>query len=127
MDFVIAAYSENPQLHFEVFVHKVEKLQDDDKVGEYRRPPRYYLSLNHASENFRQINERVLDRLLEISSDYEQLPLAFQMTSVYDHSLHLAFSKVLLKLVGLLPYLEGLLNVFCAVRGSPSKITRECC
>lgn len=56
-----------------------------------------------------------MDRLLDISSEYEQLPLNFHLTSVHDHSLHEAFSKVLHKLIDSLPYLEDLLNVFCAV------------
>jgi Ras-related GTP-binding protein C/D len=68
------------------------------------------------SENFRQIQERVTDRLLDSSSEYEQMPLNFHLTSVYDHSLHEAFSRVLHKLIASLPYLEELLNVFCAVR-----------
>ena len=66
-------------------------------------------------ENFRQIHERVSDRLLDISPEYEQMQLNFHLTSVYDHSLHEAFSKVLHKLIGSLPFLEELLNVFCAV------------
>jgi len=76
------------------------------------------LSLNAGdfSENFRQIHERVADRLIDVSSEYEQIPLNFHLTSVYDHSLHEAFSRVLHKLIGSLPYLEDLLNVFCAVR-----------
>lgn len=67
-------------------------------------------------ENFRQIHERVSDRLLDVSSEYEQMPLNFHLTSVYDHSLHEAFSRVVHKLIDSLPYLEDLLNVFCAVR-----------
>jgi hypothetical protein len=43
------------------------------------------------------------------------MPLNFHLTSVYDHSLHEAFSRVLHKLIDSLPYLEELLNVFCAV------------
>lgn len=96
-DFIAAAYQENPNISLEVFVHKAEKLQEDDKI-----------------ENFRQIHERVSDRLLDISPDYEQVQLNFHLTSVYDHSLHEAFSKVLHKLIDTLPYLEDLLNVFCA-------------
>lgn len=45
----------------------------------------------------------------------EQMPYNFHLTSVYDHSLHEAFSKVLHKLIHALPFLEDLLNVFCAV------------
>jgi len=43
------------------------------------------------------------------------MQLNFHLTSVYDHSLHEAFSRVLHKLIESLPYLEELLNVFCAV------------
>lgn len=72
-------------------------------------------SLTFFAENFRQIHERVSDRLLDISAEFEQVQLNFHLTSVYDHSLHEAFSKVLHKLIDSLPYLEDLLNVFCAV------------
>jgi hypothetical protein len=33
MDFVTAAYQSNPSINIEVFVHKSEKLQEDDKIG----------------------------------------------------------------------------------------------
>ncbi|EAU85369.2 Gtr1/RagA G protein Gtr2 [Coprinopsis cinerea okayama7 len=102
VDFIVAANKENPNIHIEVFVHKAEKLQEDDKI-----------------ENYRQINERVLDRLIDINPDYEHLPINFYLTSVYDHSLHESFSKVLQSLVDSLPYLEDLLNVFCANSQSP--------
>ncbi|KAJ8474107.1 hypothetical protein ONZ45_g16062 [Pleurotus djamor] len=105
VEFIVASYHQNPNINFEVFVHKAEKLQEDDKI-----------------ENFRQIHERVSDRLLDISADspedgpnYEQVQLNFHLTSVYDHSLHEAFSRVLHKLLDSLPYLEELLNGFCAV------------
>ncbi|GLB40342.1 putative gtr1/RagA G protein conserved region [Lyophyllum shimeji] len=102
VEFIVAAYQANPDMSLEVFVHKAEKLQEDDKI-----------------ENFRQIHERVSDRLLDIAPEYEQVQLNFHLTSVYDHSLHEAFSKVLHKLVDSLPYLEDLLNVFCANSQSP--------
>lgn len=73
-------------------------------------------SLMYYVENFRQIHERVNDRLTDESPDYELMPLNFHLTSVYDHSLHEAMSRVLHKLIDSLPYLENLLDVFCAVR-----------
>jgi hypothetical protein len=122
VEFIVAACHENPDMNLEVFVHKAEKLQDDDKIG---KPPSfifYTLSCQDSrrqsyvsSENFRQIDERIQDRLSDMSSEYVQVPLNFHLTSVYDHSLHEAFSRVLHKLIGTLPYLEELLNVFCAV------------
>ncbi|KAL1741036.1 Gtr1/RagA G protein conserved region-domain-containing protein, partial [Schizophyllum fasciatum] len=62
---------------------------------------------------------RVADRLLDISALYESVPLNFHLTSIYDHSLRESFSRVLHKLIPSLPYLEELLNVFCANSQSP--------
>ncbi|KAJ3876704.1 Gtr1/RagA G protein conserved region-domain-containing protein [Lentinula edodes] len=135
VEFIIAAYHHNPSLNLEIFVHKAEKLQEDEKI-----------------ENFRQINERVMDRLMDVlpslpnlpnsssnsglntsgssntqinspnSPNYlswqdfieQQLLMNFYLTSIFDHSLHLAFSKVLQRLTDSLPYLEELLNIYCA-------------
>jgi Ras-related GTP-binding protein C/D len=35
-EFIAAAYEENPNMSLEVFVHKAEKLQEDDKIGMFR-------------------------------------------------------------------------------------------
>jgi len=102
VEFIVAACQINPNINLEVFVHKAEKLQEDDKI-----------------ENFRQIHERVMDRLVDESPEYEQVPLNFHLTSVYDYSLQEAFSRVIHKLIDSLPYLENLLNVFCANTSSP--------
>jgi iron-sulfur cluster repair protein YtfE (RIC family) len=34
VEFIIAAYHENRDINLEVFVHKAEKLAEDDKLGE---------------------------------------------------------------------------------------------
>jgi Ras-related GTP-binding protein C/D len=44
-----------------------------------------------TKSNFRQIQQRTLDK----SEDYAQIPVNVHLTSVYDHSLHEAFSRVL--------------------------------
>jgi len=97
LDSFIAAYQENPATTLEVFVHKTESLAEDYKI-----------------ENFRHIQQRVIDELFDTSQEYEQMPVNFHLTSVYDHSIREAFSRVLHKLIDSLPYLEDLLNVFCA-------------
>lgn len=56
-----------------------------------------------------------MDRLVDEAPEYEQAPLDFHLTSVYDYSLQEVFSRVVHKLVDSLPHLENLLNVFCAV------------
>ncbi|OSC98287.1 hypothetical protein PYCCODRAFT_1471200 [Trametes coccinea BRFM310] len=97
VDFVVTAYQENPNMNLEVFVHKADVLTEEYKF-----------------ENFREIQQRVSSELAYINFEYEQIPINFQLTSIYDHSLHDAFSRVLHKLIDSLPYLEDLLNVFCA-------------
>ncbi|KAH9003193.1 Gtr1/RagA G protein Gtr2 [Lactarius hatsudake] len=97
LDFFAAAYQENPGATLEVFVHKAESLAEDYKI-----------------ENFRHIQQRVIDELFDASPEYEQMPVNFHLTSVYDHSIREAFSRVLHKLIDSLPYLEDLLNVFCS-------------
>ncbi|KAI0683126.1 Gtr1/RagA G protein conserved region-domain-containing protein [Cerioporus squamosus] len=96
VDFVITAYNEHPNLNLEVFVHKADVLTEEYKI-----------------ENFRHIQARVLSDLSYAGVEYETIPINFQLTSIYDHSLHDAFSRVLHKLIDSLPYLEDLLNVFC--------------
>ncbi|KAF7328007.1 Ras-related GTP-binding protein D [Mycena kentingensis (nom. inval.)] len=100
VEFIVAASTTSPSLLVEVFVHKSERMQEDDKI-----------------ENFRQIQERVHDHLME--RECEVLSYNFHLTSVYDHTLHEAFSKVLHKLIHPLPFLEELVNVFCSNSQSP--------
>ncbi|KIM67613.1 hypothetical protein SCLCIDRAFT_107460 [Scleroderma citrinum Foug A] len=102
VEFIASAFQVHPSIDFQVFVHKAENLQEDDKY-----------------ENFRQIHERVLDCLADEPPELEQIPLNFHLTSVYDHTLRDAFSRVLHKLIDSLPYLEGLLNVFCSNTSCP--------
>ncbi|KAI0951048.1 hypothetical protein AcW1_008194 [Taiwanofungus camphoratus] len=97
LDFVIKAYQKNPDINLEVFVHKADTMSEEYRI-----------------DNFRYIQQRVLDELLDISIEYEQIPINFQLTSIHDHSLHDAFSRALHKSIESLPYLEDLLNVFCA-------------
>ena len=55
------------------------------------------------------------------------MPVNFHLTSVYDHSIREAFSRVLHKLIDSLPYLEDLLNVFCSVSAPNSVFYRYWC
>jgi Ras-related GTP-binding protein C/D len=44
---------------------------------------------------------------------YENAPVSFYQTSIYDHSIFEAFSKVIQKLIPELPTLEALLDALC--------------
>ncbi|KAG1789668.1 hypothetical protein EV424DRAFT_1476310 [Suillus variegatus] len=76
----IAVYQINPYINFKVFVHKAERLQEDNNIDES-----------------------------------PEFPLKFPLTSIYDHSVREAFSRMLYKLIDPLPYIEELLNIFCSV------------
>ena len=73
---------------------KVDGLSDDTKM-----------------ETQRDIHQRATDDLIEVSLE-QQVHLSFYLTSIYDHSIFEAFSKVVQKLIPQLPTLENLLNVF---------------
>eukprot|EP00039_Didymoeca_costata_P029223 m.23708 g.23708 ORF g.23708 m.23708 type:complete len:352 (-) comp7533_c0_seq2:5060-6115(-) len=90
---VLKAYKINPHVTFEIFIHKVDGLSDD-----------------HRIETTRDIHQRVNDELEH--AGIPDIHLSFHLTSIYDHSIFEAFSKVVQKLIRQLPTLENLLNVF---------------
>ncbi|KAF2735661.1 ras-related GTP-binding protein-like protein C [Polyplosphaeria fusca] len=92
---ILNLQSRYPSINIEVFVHKVDGLSEDYK-----------------SDTFRDIIQRVQDELSD--HGYENAPVSFYQTSIYDHSIFEAFSKVIQKLIPQLPTLEALLNSLCA-------------
>ncbi|XP_064489141.1 ras-related GTP-binding protein C-like isoform X2 [Ornithodoros turicata] len=95
---VTTANKVNPELMIEVFIHKVDGLSDDHKI-----------------ETQRDIHQRATDELSD--AGLENVHLNFYLTSIYDHSIFEAFSKVLQKLIPELPTLENLLNIFVSNSG----------
>ncbi|XP_039993041.1 ras-related GTP-binding protein D isoform X2 [Xiphias gladius] len=95
---VTRAYKVNPDINFEVFIHKVDGLSDDHKI-----------------EKQRDIHKRANDDLAD--AGLERIHLSFYLTSIYDHSIFEAFSKVVQKLIPQLPTLENLLNIFISNSG----------
>lgn len=94
---VLKAHAVNKQIKFEVFIHKVDGISDDLKM-----------------ETQRDIHQRATDDLAD--AGYDRIHLSFHLTSIYDHSIFEAFSKVVQKLIPQLPKLENLLNIFITVR-----------
>uniref|UniRef100_A0A182QCF8 Ras-related GTP-binding protein n=1 Tax=Anopheles farauti TaxID=69004 RepID=A0A182QCF8_9DIPT len=90
---VTKAYKVNPRIKFEVFIHKVDGVSDDFKM-----------------ESQRDIHSRATDDLAD--AGLEGVHLNFHLTSIYDHSIFEAFSKVVQKLIPQLAALENLLNLF---------------
>jgi len=89
---VAKASKVNPKISFEVFIHKVDGLPDENKL-----------------ERSQHIQLRAQHELTD--SKLDNIHLSFYLTSIYDHSIFEAFSKVVQKLIPQLPTLENLLNI----------------
>lgn len=98
VDTICAAYTVNPDLSVEVFIHKVDALNEDQQ--------------SDLLGNVRRTVEDTAKQRLETK---KQLKLNFNLTSIYDHSVFQAFSLVVQKLIRRqLPYLVELLSMMNA-------------
>lgn len=79
-------------INIEVFIHKVDGISEEYKFDIQR-----------------DIIQRVSDELSD--AGYENAPVTYHLTSIYDHSIFEAFSKAIQKLIPQLPTLENLLNL----------------
>ena len=113
---VTNAYSVNQNITFEVLIHKVDGLSDDYKIGKHHvsRIDKKKLTRNvwHADTQ-RDVQQRMSDALAD--AQLEHIHVSYYLTSIYDHSIYEAFSKIIQKLIRELPTLENLLNVLCSV------------
>ena len=91
---ILSLQQSYPLINIEVFIHKVDGLSEDYKFDIQR-----------------DIVQRIQDELSD--AGYENAPVNFHLTSIYDHSIFEAFSKVIQKLIPQLPTLENLLNLLC--------------
>lgn len=64
------------------------------------------------------------DALADAQMEY--IHLTYYLTSIYDHSIYEAFSKIIQKLIRELPTLENLLNVLCSVRFTATEASSHC-
>ncbi|KAJ5359650.1 GTP-binding protein gtr2 [Penicillium cataractarum] len=80
-----------PGINVEVFIHKVDGLSE-----EYRH------------DAYQDIVQRITDELND--AGYENAPVHFYLTSIYDYSVFEAFSKVIQKLIPNLSTLENLIT-----------------
>jgi len=114
---VLQAYKVNKRIKFEVFIHKVISMSWALIVLITQRHMLFSqvdgISDDSKMESQRDIHQRSSDDLNEAGLD--QIHLSFHLTSIYDHSIFEAFSKVVQKLIPQLPTLENLLNIFIPV------------
>ncbi|CCF59910.1 hypothetical protein KAFR_0I01290 [Kazachstania africana CBS 2517] len=85
------AYRVNPSINIEVLIHKVDGLSEDYKVDVQR-----------------DIMQRTGEELLELGLDGVQV--SFYLTSIFDHSIYEAFSRIVQKLIPEITYLENMLD-----------------
>lgn len=93
IDIVSIAIKENPSIIVEVLIHKIDGLSDDYSV-----------------DTQRDIIQRANDELVDNNMDH-LVQMSFHATSIYDKSIHEAFSRIVQKLIPETPTLENMLNL----------------
>ena len=88
----------NPNIFYEVFIHKVD--------GEL------FLSDEHKIDCQRDIQTRLSNELRD--RNINDIHLSYHLTSIYDHSVFEAFSKVVQRLIATLPIMENMMNCLIA-------------
>lgn len=86
------AHKINPKISFDILIHKVDGDQ--------------FFSDDHKTEIQREIHSKLTDEL----QDKVDAQITFHCTSIYDHTIFEAFSKVVQKLIPQLPVLEQCLD-----------------
>jgi Ras-related GTP-binding protein C/D len=94
---VTRALEINPNIAIEVFINKVD--------GEL------FLSDESKYDCRRDIMTQVTDELTDAGVSPDSIHIRYHLTSIYDHSIYEALSRVVQRLIPQLPTLENLLNV----------------
>jgi Ras-related GTP-binding protein C/D len=95
---IIALQRSCAYVNIEVFIHKVDGLSDDYKLDAQR-----------------DIIQRTQDELDDVG--YNNIQISYHLTSIYNHSIFEALSKVIQKLIPHLSAMENLLNILCSNSG----------
>ena len=85
------AHKVNPRINIEVLIHKIDGLSEDYRMDAQR-----------------DIMQRTGDELLDLG--LEGVQVSFYLTSIFDHSIYEAFSRIVQKLITELPSLENMLD-----------------
>src|SRR5271155_4648033 len=99
---ITRALAVNPSIHLEVFIHKVDTLTTDYQQGIHKLWAWVMVDIK------RDIQQRVGDELADVG--LVDVPIEYHMTSIFDHSIFEAFSKIIQKLIPQLHTLQDLLN-----------------
>lgn len=98
-DVIVRASRVNPSIYFAVFINKVD--------GEM------FMSEEVRADCQRTVQQRVMEELADMRVE---VPMGFYLTSIFDHSVFEAFSKVVQTLVPHMSTLENLMNGLIEVR-----------
>jgi len=127
------AYTANPGIQFEIFLHKVDGMSEDYRLGASSSPPLPPAALARPrsstdvglvpADTLQNLRDRLTEELFDMSPQLESnMNVFYHLTSVFDTSIYEALSKVIQKLVPEQASLERLLDLLCSVRpfSSPS-------
>lgn len=117
------AYVANPGIQFEVFLHKVDGMSEDFRLGvppflNNLRFPSYTLSDTHlvSVDVLQNLRDRLTEELFDISPELESnMNVFYYLTSVFDNSIYESLSRVIQKLIPEQAVLERLLDLLCQV------------
>ncbi|GAA5973234.1 hypothetical protein JCM11641_006337 [Rhodosporidiobolus odoratus] len=91
------AYTANPGIQFEIFLHKVDGMSEDFRL-----------------DTLQNLRDRLTEELFDMSPELESnMNVFYHLTSVFDTSIYEALSKVIQKLIPEQAMLERLLDLLC--------------
>ena len=97
----------NPRVRYEVFIHKVDQLSEESRI-EIQRDI-YNQVRGHFSDSMGGLDPWApTSTMTNLNS--QDILINFHLTSIFDHSIFEAFSKVIQKLIPQFGHLERLLN-----------------
>lgn len=93
IEIIIKAHKINSKINFEAFIHKTDTIGDDNRKNEILKDIQKTVEEDLSDNNLFKVNIR------------------YFFTSIYDHSIYEAFSKLIQKLIPRLSTLENLLDI----------------
>jgi Ras-related GTP-binding protein C/D len=117
------AYTANPGIQFEIFLHKVDGMSEDYRLGAFldrtKKSASCVLNLSFRArfaDTLQNLRDRLTEELFDMSPELESnMNVFYHLTSVFDTSIYEALSKVIQKLIPEQAMLERLLDLLCQV------------
>lgn len=117
------AYTANPSIQFEIFLHKVDGMSEDYRLGalhvlleQSASDELMILSRARPPDTLQNLRDRLTEELFDMSPELESnMNVFYHLTSVFDTSIYEALSKVIQKLIPEQAMLERLLDLLCQV------------